>query len=87
MPSNKQSKKRLLTNEKQRVRNKARVTAIKTAEKNFIAALETGDAAAANEALKSVFVKLDKSVKNGIIHKNKSARKKRRLTALLTKKD
>ncbi|NOY74543.1 MAG: 30S ribosomal protein S20 [Kiritimatiellaeota bacterium] len=86
MPNNKQAEKRLLTNEKQRVRNKARTTAIKTAEKKFKATIESSDEAAAKEALKNVFAKLDKGVKFGVIHKNKSSRKKSRLTALLTKK-
>jgi small subunit ribosomal protein S20 len=85
MPTNKQTKKRLLTNEKQRIRNKARTTAIKTAEKKFKAALEAGDATAIQEAIKNVFSKLDYGVKNGVIHKNKAARKKSRLTALITK--
>ena len=87
MPNNKQAKKRLLTNEKQRIRNKARSTAIKTAEKKFKKAVDAGDADAAKTALNVVFAKLDKGVKNGIIHKNKAARKKSRMTALLSKKD
>jgi small subunit ribosomal protein S20 len=69
------------------VRNKARSTAIKTAEKKFKASLEAGDVEASKAALKNVFAKLDKGVKNGIIHKNKSSRKKSRLAALLNKKD
>lgn len=85
MPTNKQSKKRLLTNEKQRIRNKARTTAIKTAEKKFIKAVGAGDAAAIQETLKTVFSKLDYGVKNGVIHKNKAARKKSRLTAMIKK--
>jgi small subunit ribosomal protein S20 len=76
-----------LTNEKQRIRNKARTTAIKTAEKKFIVAVESGDAAAIQETLKSVFSKLDYGVKNGVIHKNKAARKKSRLTALIAKSE
>ena len=83
MPTNKQTKKRLLTNEKQRIRNKARTTAIKTAEKKFIAVVETGDAAAIKASLQIVFSKLDYGVKNGVIHKNKAARKKSRLTAMI----
>lgn len=83
MPTNKQSKKRLLTNEKQRIRNKARTTAIKTAEKKFITVVEAGDAAAIQASLQIVFSKLDYGVKNGVIHKNKAARKKSRLTAMI----
>ena len=83
MPNIKSAKKRLITNEKARKRNKSKMTALKTAEKKFRAALETGNAEAAQKALPVVFSKLDKAVKGGIVHKNKSARKKSQLSELL----
>ena len=86
MPNIKSAKKRLITNEKARVRNKAKMTALRTAEKKFRAAVESAEPAVAQAALSVVFTKLDKAVKAGIIHKNKSARKKSRLTALLKAK-
>jgi small subunit ribosomal protein S20 len=86
MPNIKSAKKRLITNEKARVRNKSKITALRTAEKKFRAAVESSDAETAQKELSSVFNKLDKAVKAGIIHKNKSARKKSRLSALLKAK-
>jgi len=83
MPNIKSAKKRLITNEKARKRNKAKMSVLKTAEKKFRATVEAGDTETAREALSFVFSKLDKAVKSGIIHKNKSARKKSQLSALL----
>jgi small subunit ribosomal protein S20 len=86
MPNIKSAKKRLITNEKARVRNKSKITALRTAEKKFRAAVESSETEAAQKSLSSVFNKLDKAVKAGIIHKNKAARKKSRLSALLKAK-
>ncbi len=83
MPNIKSAKKRLLTNEKARVRNKARISALRTAEKRFREAVDAGDKDRAKECLKAVHKRLDKAVKLGTIHKNKSSRKKSRLAALL----
>jgi len=83
MPNMKSAKKRLITSAKARIRNKSRNTAIKTAEKKFRQAVEGADKVQAVELLKSVFVKLDKGVKFGTIHKNKASRKKARLQKLV----
>ena len=76
MPNMKSAKKRLITSAKERMRNKSRRTAIKTAEKKFRSAVEAADSGQAKELLKVVFKTLDKAVKKGTIHKNKSSRKK-----------
>lgn len=83
MPNTKSAKKRIFTSAKAKLRNKTRKTAIKTAEKKFRAAVAEGDRAKAQGLLSEVFAKLDKAVKVGSIHKNKSSRKKSRLTELL----
>ena len=83
MPNIKSAKKRLITNEKARVRNKAKMSALRTAEKNFRATVEAGNTDASQKALSTVFAKLDKAAKAGIIHKNKVSRKKSQLSALL----
>jgi small subunit ribosomal protein S20 len=79
MPNMKSAKKHLITDEKSRVRNKGRRTAIKTAEKNLRTAIEEGDAAKAKDLLSETFVKLDNGVKTGVIHKKKASRKKSQL--------
>ena len=86
MPNIESAKKRLITNEKARVRNKAKMSALKTAEKGFRATFESSDAETAKKGLCGVFSKLDKAVKAGIIHKNRASRKKSQLTALLKTK-
>ena len=83
MPNNKSAKKRLLTNEKARIRNKAKMSALRTAEKRYREAVEAGDLSLAKERLAVVHKRLDKAVKNNVIHKNKSSRKKSRLEKLL----
>jgi small subunit ribosomal protein S20 len=85
MPNIKSAKKRLLTSEKARVRNKARVSALRTAEKRYREAIAAGEMERAKECLSLVHKRLDKAVKLGTIHKNKSSRKKSRLAALLKK--
>jgi len=79
MPNMKSAKKHLITDEKSRVRNKSRRTAIKTVEKKFLDAIKKADAVQAKELMVKAFKTLDKAVKSGTIHKNKSARKKSQL--------
>ena len=81
----KSAKKRVLTNAKARLRNKARKSAVKTAEKKLLAAVVANDMEKAGACLKEAFMKLDKASKSGTIHKNKCARKKSRLAKLLKK--
>ncbi len=86
MPNIKSAKKRLITNEKARVRNKGKITVLRSTEKSLREAVEASEMETAQKLLATVFNKLDKAVKAGIIHKNKSARKKSRLSALLKAK-
>ncbi|HJO94060.1 MAG TPA: 30S ribosomal protein S20 [Victivallales bacterium] len=85
MPASKSAAKRILTSEKARLRNKSRKTAIKSSEKKLRAFVESSEMDNATKQLKDIFHKLDKAVKVGTIHKNKSNRKKSRLAALLKK--
>lgn len=68
--------KRVKTNEKARMRNKAVRTELKTAVKKVVAAVEAGDAAAANEAADHAYKLLDQAVAKGVIHKNQAANRK-----------
>jgi len=85
MSSSKQAAKRVGTNEKARIRNKARRSALKTSEKKFSMLIESADKAKAQDQLQDVFKKLDKAIKAGTIHKNKGNRKKSRLNVMLNK--
>ena len=83
MPNNKSAEKRLRTSEKERIRNKSRISALKTFEKKFRSALTSTEKDNAKELLSVIFTKLDKAVKCGTIHKNKAANKKSQLSKLL----
>ncbi len=75
--------KRLRTSTLANARNRARTSALKTAEKKFRAALETNDSAKAFECYKECCSKLDKAAKVGIVHRNKVANKKSQFDKLM----
>ena len=75
--------KRIGTNEKARQRNVSAKSAIRTAVKKVKAAVEAKDVKAAEELLNKAFVLIDKSVSDGIQHKNKAARQKSELSRLV----
>ena len=54
---------------------------MRTAIKKVIAAIESGDKAAAETAYQAAVPSIDKSVNKGLIHRNKAARHKSRLNA------
>ncbi len=85
MANIKSSKKRVLIAERNRLRNVAFKSSIKTAVKKVLE-LSTGeDKAALNTALSKVYQLCDKAVSKGVLHKNTAARKKSRLTKALNK--
>ncbi|WBB59408.1 30S ribosomal protein S20 [Streptomyces sp. WMMC500] len=68
--------KRIKTNEKARLRNKAVKSELRTAIRRTREAVEAGDAEKAVEAQRAAARKLDKAVSKGVIHKNQAANKK-----------
>ena len=68
--------KRIKTNEKARLRNKAVKSDLKTHIRAFRAAAASGDADAAAQALRAASRRLDKAVSKGVIHKNQAANRK-----------
>jgi len=68
--------KRIRTNEKARLRNKAVKSELKTYVRRVREAVAGGDAEKANEALTAASRKLDKAVSKGVIHANQAANKK-----------
>jgi small subunit ribosomal protein S20 len=67
--------KRIGTNEKARLRNKAAKAEVKTRMKTALRAAETGTETAA-EDLRQAVKKLDKAAARGIIHRNQAANRK-----------
>jgi small subunit ribosomal protein S20 len=68
--------KRIRTNEKARLRNKAVKSELKTYVRRVREAVATGDKDAANTALQAASRKLDKAVSRGVIHANQAANRK-----------
>ncbi|NED98176.1 30S ribosomal protein S20 [Phytoactinopolyspora alkaliphila] len=76
MANIKSQKKRILTNEKARQRNKAVRSSLKTAVRQFKEAADSGDKDAAVAAAREASRKLDKAASKGVIHKNQAANRK-----------
>jgi small subunit ribosomal protein S20 len=68
--------KRIRTNEKARLRNKAVKSELKTFVRRVREAVAGGDKDAAGVALVAASKKLDKAVSKGVIHANQAANKK-----------
>ena len=76
MANIKSQKKRILTNEKARLRNKAVKSALKTHIRKFREAAAAGDAEKAQEMAKVACRALDKAATKGVIHANQAANRK-----------
>lgn len=81
MANIKSQMKRNRQNETARTRNKAVRSELKTRARNAVTAAESGDAAAAQEALRLAQKRYDKAASKGVITKNSAARSKSRLAA------
>ncbi|MBE1286771.1 30S ribosomal protein S20 [Alteromonas sp. LMIT006] len=81
MANIKSAKKRAIQAEKRRQHNASRRSFTRTCIKKVIAAIAAGDKAAAQAALDAAKPVLDRMATKGLIHKNKAARHKSRLTA------
>jgi small subunit ribosomal protein S20 len=79
MANTPQAKKRIRRNERRKIVNTNRVSRIRTFIKKVEAAIESGDQAVANEALKAMQPELARGVARGVVHKNVAARKMSRL--------
>ena len=76
MANIKSQKKRVLTNEKARLRNKSVKSTLKSAVRKFRETLATGDKAATVEAACAANRELDLAVRKGVIHENQAANRK-----------
>lgn len=79
MPNIKQQKKRVLTNEKRRVRNQHYKSELKTWVRKTREAVDAGDKELAEANLKVASRKLDVAVSKGVIHRNQAANRKSKL--------
>ena len=87
MANIKSAKKRILTSQKKAAANKAVKSGVKTAIKKVHAAVEFGDKAAAQAAVKAAEATIDKAASKGVLHKNNASRKVSKLASSVAKMD
>ena len=83
MANTAQARKRARQAEKQRAHNSGQRSEMRTAIKKVIKAIEAGDKAAAQAVYISSVSSLDSIADKKILHKNKAARHKSRLSAAI----
>jgi small subunit ribosomal protein S20 len=81
----KSQQKRILTNERRRLRNQSVKSSLRTSVRGFREAIDAGEKEKAAELLDATNRKLDKAASKGVIHKNQAANKKSALTGALNK--
>ena len=82
MANIKSQKKRNITNEKARLRNRAVRSELKTATRAVQEAVKANDAEVSAQKAQHACKLLDKAVSKGVIHKNQAANKKSGITKL-----
>jgi small subunit ribosomal protein S20 len=70
--------KRIHRAERERMENRRRTSQVKTWFRRLESAVASGDAARADEELRTLVSRIDKAVKSGALHRNSAARKKAR---------
>lgn len=83
MPNLPDAKKRVKQNERNRIRNRARKSQLKTETRKLTDAVAAGNLDEAKSALVRVTKKIDQVAAKGTLHKNTAARKKSRLARLV----
>ena len=75
------ARKRARQAEKHRLRNASQRSHVRTTIKKVLAAIESGDKSAAEKAYKTAVPAIDRSASKGLMHRNKAARHKSRLSS------
>ena len=83
MANSKSAKKRAITSEKRRQHNASRRSMMRTLLKKVHSAIEAGNKEAATTEFAAATPILDRYASKGLIHKNKAARSKSRLSAAI----
>lgn len=85
MPNNRNAAKAMRQAEKRRLRNRAARTSLRTVIRKVRDAAAGSDPGATETAFRTAVKKLDQAASKKFIHRNKAARLKSRLSALLKK--
>ena len=83
MAHTKSAIKRLRTSKQANLRNRMRLSELKTLEKKLRAAVDAKDVAVAAELGKTYCSRIDKAAKVGTVHANRAANKKSQVDKLL----
>lgn len=83
MPNIKSAKKRMRSSVKKTDANTLVYSSMKTAIKKFEKEVTTGNKETASNNLNVAIQRIDKAMSNGLVHKNKAARLKSRLTKMM----
>jgi small subunit ribosomal protein S20 len=81
----KSQQKRILTNERRRLRNQSVKSSLRTAVRGFREAVDAGEKDKAAELLQRTSRQLDQAASKGVIHKNQAANKKSALALALNR--
>ena len=81
MANSPQARKRARQAIKRRARNASHRSQVRTSIKKVVSAVDAGDADAASTALADAIPVIDRMADKGIMHRNKAARHKSRLTS------
>lgn len=88
MPNIKSAEKRVAVSERNRLRNVAIKTGVKTAVKKVYDAITSkAGEEKIQEAVNNAYSRIDKAVSKGVVHKNTAARKKSRIAGHVNKGD
>ena len=87
MPNHKSAMKRVRQNEKRRARNRQIMSTARTYIKRVRAAVDSGNAEEAREALVPAIKALNVAASKGVIHRNQASRKISRLTKAVNAAD
>ncbi len=79
MPNIKSAIKRVKTAERNRLRNRAYKSQIRTVQSRLEETLKSANVKDIDSQLSGLYVAIDKAVAKGVLHKNTAARKKSRL--------
>jgi small subunit ribosomal protein S20 len=85
VPRIKSAIKRVEITERNRVRNRAWKSYVRSARNRVEEAAKAGKPADTTKALNEAYAKIDRAVSKGILHRNTGARRKARLVAMIKK--
>lgn len=85
MPNTKSAERRMRNSARKHLHNQMITHRLKTLERKYLAAVDSGDKPLATESLRLVTSAFDKAAKTGVVHRANADRKKSRLTTRLNR--